>query len=174
MTRTTLMGATLVAVLVLSAIFAAGAAVAQDLYTFAGTQTYTYYAEKMHEKVLEDGVCPVSALLTFLGGQKVMLLVSEYSPCEPDGRTFPLFGKMTRSGSVKLEIPEEIPILDILKEHTGCSVAGPFPKYKGKFRDGVLHIKTHFTQQCDDGLFGIPVDGPVHGKWIIHLELAAP
>jgi hypothetical protein len=58
------MGATLVAVFILAATFAAGAAVAQDSYPFSGTQTYTYFAEKTHEKVLEDGVCPASALLT--------------------------------------------------------------------------------------------------------------
>ena len=108
-----------------------------------------------------------------------MLLLSEYLPCLPDGRTFPLFGKVTPSGSVKLDIPTEIPIRDILEGHTGCSVSGPFPKYKGRLRDGVLHARTHFTLQCNqewpaNDLFETPVDGPVHGEWILDLEVVVP
>ena len=149
-------------------------------FVLAGAQNYWYYAAKTDE-ILQDGDCPAIAILQFLDGQDVMLIVSEHYPCAPPGeqRTFPLFGKMTPSGSVKLWFPDFIPIVDILKGHTGCTVAGPFGEYHGKLEDGVLHVETHFHSQCKEywpanDLWATPVDGPVHGKWTLHVEVVAP
>jgi hypothetical protein len=157
----------------LVAIASASPALA-DSFDFSGDQLYWTYAVKTKE-ILQNGPCEVTATLDFVGGKDVVLAIFEACPgAEP--RFYPLFGKMTRSGSLKLSFPDFIPIVEIVKEHTGCTVVGPFPKYQGMFRDGVLHAETHFYSQCnvhwpDNDIFDTPVDGPVHWKWTLHLEL---
>jgi hypothetical protein len=171
----TLLGAALLAVVVLLAA-GAGPALAQDVFAFEGTQTYWTYAAKTKE-TLQNYPCDVTAVLQFLGGQKVALAGEE--TCGGAPRPFGLFGKMTRGGSVKLSIPDFVPIVDIVKAHTGCTVVGPFPKFHGMLRDGVLHAETHFYSKCDqewpaNDLFATPVDGPVHWKWTLNLEAVEP
>jgi hypothetical protein len=175
--KRTLSGAALLAVVVLAAAAGAGPALAQDSFAFAGTQNYWTYAAKTKE-TLQDAACDVAATLEFLGGQKVVLWGEE--TCGGMSRPLALFGKVTRSGSVKLSFPEFDPgIIAIVKMHTGCTVVGPFPKYHGMLRDGVLHAETHFYSKCDqewpaNDLFETPVDGPVHWKWTLHLDVVAP
>lgn len=141
-----------------------------------GTQNYWTYATKTKE-ILQDFDCDVEATLVFLDGHDVVLEVWE--DCGSGVRGGPLFGKMTPSGSLKLSMPDFIPIVDIVQGHTGCSVVGPFPKYQGMLRDGVLHAQTHFYSQCNEewppnDLFETPQDGPVHWEWTFHLEVSDP
>lgn len=172
-----ILGAAILAVVVLAAAAGAGPALAQDSFAFAGTQTYWTYAAKTKE-TLQDFPCDVAATLDFLGGQKVALVGQE--TCGGVPRFFVLFGKVTPSGAVKLYFPDFDPgIIAIVKMHTGCTVVGPFPKYQGMLRDGVLHAETHFYSKCDqewpaNDIFETPVDGPVHWKWTINLEVVAP
>ena len=143
-------------------------------FVMAGAQNYWNYAAKTGE-ILQDGDCLVIAMLEFLDGQDVELSIGEQCPGQPP-RGGLLFGKITPSGSVKLRFPDFIPIVDILKSHTGCTVAGPFPEYHGNLEDGVLHVETHFHSQCNEhwpanDVFETPVDGPVHVKWTLDLEV---
>ena len=161
------------AVLALVAIAWTSPALAQ---TFSVKQYYWTYAVKTKE-ILQNADCSVAATLQFVSRKNVLLIGSEV--CGGIERGFFLEGKMTPSGSLKLRFPDFIPIVSILKAHTGCTVAGPFPKYHGVLQDGVLHVETHFYSQCNEhwpanDIFPTPVDGPVHWNWTIDLELQTP
>lgn len=143
--------------------------------TFSGITNYYTYAVKTGE-ILQNSGCPATAELEFLDGQEIELALTENGDC--GGRTFVLPGKMTPSGALKVWYPDDLPIEDMVKEHTGCTfIAGTFPVYHGSFDGQDLVADTIFNCMIPEywpanDLFPTPVDGPVHWQWTIDLTIS--
>ena len=152
-----------------------------------GTLNYYTYALKLKE-VLQDVTYPCDAVLEILEHNEVILHIVEHTPYED--RNYPLFGKLTNGGQIKVQHPSPMVVLpdgtnlymtDIIEGHTGCTLSGPgidegVLVFNGKFNGVTLNAPANFMSKCEvewpaNDLFDTPVDGPVKWTWEYNFDV---
>ena len=143
----------------------------------SGVQNYYTYAVKTKE-VLQDGDVDCLAIIEFLDGQNIQIIMTEYVGT-PFERTFTLVGKMTPSGQVNFSFLEP-GIIDIINLHSGCEVyGGPGINqnnlfYTGSFDGERLLASAPFYTKCEEWSLIPPpraIEGPVQWKWTINMTV---
>lgn len=148
-----------------------------------GTTNYYTYALKS-QTLLQDVTLDAEAELQFLGGQEIVLVLTEHTGYKP--RTTPMPGKLTPSGQLKLWFPDPLPlalppgvtsIIDLVEWHTGCEVlGGTFPVWHGTWDGERLAARATFVTRCDgegpnNDLFPMPQEGIVDWQWSMDLTV---
>ena len=137
----------------------------------AGTMTYYTYATKA-KQVLQNAVWNADATVEFLEGQAIRVSLNEYEL----GRFTVLEGEMTPSGELTMVyvMPPGDFVKEIVRGHSGCTIAGGFPVYHGRFDGTRLVADTKFNSRCPihwepNDIFPTPVEGSVHWTWAIDM-----
>lgn len=142
--------------------------------SLSGTVTYYTYASKTKE-LLQNAAFDADATVELLGDHEIRMTLNEYEL----GRVTVLEGSLAPGGVLKMVYvgPPADLIKDIVRGHSGCTIAGPFPVYHGAFDGTEFDAETAFNSQCPvywapNDIFPTPVDGAVHWKWIIHMTVS--
>ena len=157
--------------------FAKAAAGLTGPISLTGRTTFAGYYSVSGEVVSDPSwnFLEADAVLTFEGGNNVVLHVTEYFPPPMDDRISEWVGKLTPGGVVKLNAPDDW--IATVAEHTGCKVNGTFPVYHGRFDGEWLNAASDFHGIFDGGIlwgpfFGVSEEGgPLHVTFAIELQV---
>jgi hypothetical protein len=159
---------------------------------FTGTMEYKYVQVIGNNELIKQTFPVDPATITILGDQKIDFFDVEHQPLFD--RAGHMYGKMTPSGVVTLEVPAPVGTLpdgtpiflpDYAKAHLGATllvgegVSKGTLVYHGKFDGSKLVIVTNFEVKCpveapSNDVFDTPVEGPIQASWTLDLTLVQP